>query len=75
MRSFFVIMTLLFSINAMTVRCDITGEYRCRGGRTGTVMGQGSSVEDAKINARDLARDICGGRVDYVRFIDNTSTC
>jgi hypothetical protein len=75
MRSIIAIILALISLNASTNTCGITGEYRCRGGRTGTVVGQGISTEEAKNRARDQAREICGGRVDYVRFVENSSTC
>lgn len=75
MRSFIGILVVIFSIHANANNCDISGEYRCVGGRTGTVSGKGSTIEEAKIKARDQARDICRGRVDFVRFIESTATC
>lgn len=76
MRSFFVATFLIFSIEALcTMSCGITGEYRCRGGNTGTVNGQGRSADHAKNNARDRARDLCGGRLDYVRFVEDSLKC
>ena len=75
MRSIITVIMIFFSVTSLSITCDITGEYRCRGGRMGSVLGQGNSEEEAKVRARDLAREICGGRVDYVRFVENSSTC
>ncbi len=75
MRSFISIVAIIFSAYAVTATCDITAEYRCRTGRAGTVSGTGETLDAAKIHARDRARDICGGRIDYVRFIDASATC
>lgn len=75
MRSFLLIFVLLNTVHALASLCDITAQYRCKSGIAGAVVGSGSNVEAAKINARDRARAICSGMVDYVRFADSSSTC
>lgn len=75
MKSTIAIMIAIFSFHALAMTCEISGEYRCRGGRSGNITGQGINAEAAKNHARERVQGICGGRVDYVRFVDATSTC
>jgi hypothetical protein len=75
MRFMFVVVCALFALNIFAIKCDIKGEFRCRGGRTGVVSGEGINSFTAKARARVRARVICGGRIDYVRFLERSSTC
>lgn len=65
MRSFLLIIFCLIASYTFGSVCDITAQYRCRNGKAGNIVGRGDSVEAAKINARDRAREICSGMVDY----------
>jgi hypothetical protein len=75
MKFLLLVILLIYGIESFALICNAAGEYRCKDGRTGLVLGQGSSLEAAKLRARDRAREICGGLVDYVRFNDSTSHC
>lgn len=72
MRSLIAFFVVTFSYAALSLGiCDVTGQYRCKSGKTGNVQGRGATVEAAKLVARDRARDLCMGMVDYVRFVEN----
>jgi hypothetical protein len=75
MKSFFFIVMIVGARHVYTTSCEISAEFRCMGGRVGTIQGKGATLEDARNNARERARSTCGGRVDYVRFLENTATC
>lgn len=75
MKLFLAGLLLVTSLYAHAQRCEISGQYRCGNGREGVVHGKGRTIDEAKINARDRARDLCGQIVDYVRFMDGTANC
>lgn len=75
MKVILLVFLVIYGVESNAIVCDVLAEYRCKNGKTGLVSGQGASLEAAKIRARDQAREICRGLVDYVRFNDSTAHC
>lgn len=65
------LLIISFAISAFAYLFEIPGHYRCKNGSTGMVIGRGDSLEHAKIDARDRARALCNGQVDYIHFREN----
>lgn len=57
------------------VACMVTAHYRCKNGKAGVVRGQGGNLEVAQETARERARAICVGQVDYIRFSESSTNC
>lgn len=66
-------LAMMCAISALAYLFEIPGHYRCKNGATGVVIGRGDSIDQAKVDARDRARALCNGQVDYIHFRENIS--